>query len=95
MRVRFAGMRTTLSIADDVLRELKRLARNADRPLTDVANEILRAGLAATRKPARTARRFKEVRADLGDPRMDLTKALAIAADLEDEEHLRKYQQRK
>jgi len=26
---------------------------------------------------------------------MDLTKALAIAADLEDEEHLREYQQRK
>jgi hypothetical protein len=88
-------MRTTLSIADDVLKELKQLARRANRPMTEIANEALRAGLAAMREPARTKRAFKESPVSMGEPRLDLTKALALAAEIEDEEALRKYQLRK
>jgi hypothetical protein len=88
-------MRTTLAIAEDILRELKKLARAGERSMTDVANDALRAGLAAMREPPRKNRTFKESPADLGEPQVDLTKALALAANVEDEEHVRKYQLRK
>jgi predicted transcriptional regulator len=88
-------MRTTLTIADDVLRELKRLARSSDRPMTEIANEVLRAGLVAMREPARKARPFKESPVDMGEPQVDLTKALALAGAVEDEEQIRKLQLRK
>ncbi len=88
-------MRTTLAIADDILRELKKLARSAERPMTDVANEVLRAGLAAMREPPKRVRIFKEAPIDMGEPRVDLTKALGLAAEVEDEEQLRKLQLRK
>ena len=88
-------MRTTLDIAEDILRELKGLARKSDRPVTEVANEVLRRGLAAQRGAPKKSRRYKESPVDMGEPRVDLTKALALAAELEDEEHLRKFQLRK
>jgi hypothetical protein len=47
------------------------------------------------REPARTKRAFKESPVSMGEPRLDLTKALALAAEIEDEEALRKYQLRK
>lgn len=90
-----ADVRTTLAIADDILRELKRLARIHDRPMTEIANDVLRAGLATLREPPKKARAFKESPVDMGEPRVDLTKALALATQIEDEEHLRKYQLRK
>ncbi len=88
-------VRTTLTIADDVLKELKRLARQSDRPMTEVANDMLRAGLATLREPPRRQRTYKESPISMGEPQVDLTKALALAAEIEDEEHLRKYQLRK
>jgi len=63
--------------------------------MTDMANEVLRAGLAAMREPPRKARAFRESPVDMGEPRVDLTKALALVAAIEDEEHLRKFQLRK
>lgn len=88
-------MRTTLAIAEDILRELKKLARKTDRPMTEVANEVLRRGLASMRDAPKKTRSFKESPVDMGEPRVDLTKALALAAEIEDEEHVRKYQLRK
>lgn len=90
-----SDVRTTLTIADDILRELKKLARAGDRSMTEVANDALRAGLAAMREPQKKVRAFRESPADLGEPRIDLTKALALAAGMEDEEQIRKYQLRK
>jgi hypothetical protein len=88
-------VRTTLDIAEDVLRELKGLARKSDRPVTEVANEVLRRGLAAMRGAPKKSRPYKEGPVDMGEPRVDLTKALALAAEIEDEEHIRKFQLRK
>ena len=88
-------MRTTLTIADDILRELKALAHESDVSLTRAANEVLRAGLDRRADSSRRRRRYREEVADLGEPRVNLDHALAIAARLEDDETLRKLEQRK
>ena len=87
-------MRTTLTIADDVLREMKSRAHETGVSLTRVANDLLRAGLDRAGS-SRRRRRYREEVADLGEPRVNLDRALALAAQLEDEETLRKLEQRK
>ena len=86
-------MRTTLSIADDILRDLKALASKRGISLTKVANDILRAGLARGVDPKR--RRYREEIVDLGEPILDLVRALEIAERLEDDETVRKLELRK
>lgn len=86
-------MRTKLSIADDILRELKVLAHETGVSLTRAANDVLRAGL-ARRVGSSPRPRYREEVADLGEPRVNLDHALAIAARLEDDETLRKLEQR-
>ncbi len=88
-------MRTTLAIADDILRELKTRAHENGLSLTRVANDTLRAGLEARAELSRRRRRYREEVADLGVPRVNLDRALTLAAQLEDEETLRKIEQRK
>ena len=88
-------MRTTLAIADDILRELRARARRTGVSLTRVANDTPRAGLDRRADRLRRRRPYREEVADLGEPRVDLDRALAIAARLEDEETLRKIEQRK
>ena len=88
-------MRTTLTIADDILREMKSRAHETGVSLTRVANEVLRAGLDRRAGASRRRRRYREEVADLGEPRVNLDRALALAAQLEDEETLRKLEQRK
>lgn len=56
------GMRTTLTVDDDVAAKLKAEARRTDRPFREVVNEMLRRGLAisggtAPRPPFRIAAR--------------------------------------
>ena len=63
--------------------------------MTEVANDVLRLGLASMRAPPRKSGAFKESPVDMGDPLVDLTRALALAAEIEDEEQIRKYQLRK
>jgi hypothetical protein len=87
-------MRTTTRIEDDVLEELKALARKENAPLTRVLDRTLRAGLEASRAPRRR-RPHREKTHAMGRPRMDLRKALAQAAGMEDEETLRKLALRK
>lgn len=87
-------MRTTTRIEDDVLEELKALARKEDAPFTRVLDRTLRAGLKASRTPRRR-RTHREKTLAMGRPRMDLRKALAQAAGMEDEETLRKLTLRK
>ena len=87
-------MRTTLAIADDILHELKERARKTGASLTRVANDTLRAGLdRGGGQPRR--RRYREAVAELGEPRVSLDRALALVARLDDEETLRKLEQRK
>ncbi len=89
-------MRTTLRIDDDLLTELKRLARAQKLSLTQLANRLLRRGIEATRaRPGATRRAYREKTFAMGRPRFDLDKALALAAALEDEETVAKLARRK
>ena len=89
-----ASLRTTTRIEDDVLEELKALARKENAPLTRVLNRTLRVGLEVSRAPRRRRHHSEETHA-MGQPRMDLRKALAQTAAMEDEETLRKLALRK
>lgn len=88
-------MRTTLTIANDILREMKARAHETGVSLTRVANDVLRAGLDRRASISRPRRRYREEVADLGEPRVNLDRTLALAAQLEDEETLRKIEQRR
>ena len=82
-------MRVTLSLPDDLHRELRARARAEGLSLSRVAADTLRAGLLApTRESGRPGPLVPAF--DLGRPRVDLDHALRVAADLEDEEILRK-----
>ena len=51
-------MRTTLTLDDDVARELRRLEQSGRRTFTELVNDLLRKGLAAGPRPLPTGRRF-------------------------------------
>ncbi len=84
------GMRTTLTIDDYLMRELKDKAHRMGKPLKQVVNETIRNGLQQTRKP--TGRKPYVCKTfSMGyPPPADLDKALALAMKLEDEEIIRK-----
>lgn len=89
-------MRTTLTLDDSLAAELKRRAYESNRPFKEVVNEAIRAGLEqGGESPA--SRPYRMPVAGLGAPRpgVDLDKALAVAGTLEDDELLRKMEQRK
>ena len=88
-------MRTTLALADDILRDLRAFAQSRGVSLTKAANSVLRVGLATVNDPSRRRRRYVEDVVDLGVPTVDLDRALLIAASLEDEQTLRKLEQHK
>jgi predicted transcriptional regulator len=64
-------MRTTLIIDDAIFRELKRLAAEQRRTLSDITQEALRRGLAGKPTPKRRQRARLRSFA-LGRPRVDL-----------------------
>jgi hypothetical protein len=88
-------MRTTLTLDADLAASLKAEARRSGRPLKQIVNEALRAGLAARKTPSR--RRYRLKPASLGGvlPGVDLDKALRLAEALEDEAIARKLEMRK
>jgi hypothetical protein len=88
-------MRTTIRIEDELLKRLKERALREKVSLTKLVNRTLRAGMQHSRAPARRPSRYREKTFSMGAPRFDLDKALAIAADLEDEEVVRKMALRK
>lgn len=51
-------MRTTLTLDDDVLKAVRRRAREQDRPLKDIINEALRHGLAMSEAHATPGYKF-------------------------------------
>lgn len=83
-------MRTTVRIDDDVLRALKKRAQQEKTSLTTLMNLLLRKGLLPADAPKAHKKPYREKTYSLGVPTVDLTKALAIAAALENEEILRK-----
>jgi hypothetical protein len=88
-------MRTTLTIDDHLMRELKEYAHRRGLPLKQVVNQALRSGLTHLLKPA-PRRRYKCRTYSMGHPSgAQLEKAFALAAVLEDEETVRKLALRK
>ncbi len=83
-------MRTTLTIEDHLINELKAEAQRTGKPFKQIVNEVIQAGLRQQHQPdTRTAyvcRTFS-----LGHPpKADLDKALSVAEVFEDEEVKRK-----
>jgi len=83
-------MRTTLRIDDDIAEKLKDLARKEDVSFGRMLNRVIRAGLAAGKSVSRPRKRFRQETFELGEPAINLDKALALAGALEDEETARK-----
>jgi hypothetical protein len=87
-------MRTTITLDPDVERMLKDVIRERDITFKDAVNEAIRAGLKTSTQKRPT--RFRQQTFALGTGeafRWD--KALSMAADLEDEELIRKMTLRK
>jgi hypothetical protein len=82
-------------IDDDLLRELKSRAQRENSSLTQLLNRVIRRGLANGEAAGGKKRRFRQKTYDMGIPRFDVTKALALAAELEDEAIIEKLRQGK
>ncbi|HSV46426.1 MAG TPA: hypothetical protein VLJ58_11625 [Ramlibacter sp.] len=76
-------MRTTVTLDPDVHALLQKAMRERDASFKQVLNDGLRAGLAARR--AKTVAPFRQQVFSMGAPLVDLTKATALAAELEDQ----------
>jgi hypothetical protein len=82
-------MRTTVRIEDDLLRQLKERAHLENVSISSFLNRLIREGLArpCATKPRRP---FRQKVHNMGPPKINLDKALAFAAQLEDEEIIKK-----
>ncbi len=88
-------MRTTLTIDDQLMTELKERAYRQNVPLKQVVNQVLRRGLEAD-APGAARKPFRGKTFAMGQPLVpSLDKSLAIASALEDEEIARKLALRK
>ncbi len=88
-------MRSTVRIDDDLMMELKERARRENVSQTRMLNRLLREGIKASRGRRPKKVQYKEKTIAMGTPRVDLDKALALAAGFDDEEILRKMTLRK
>lgn len=88
-------MRTTVRLDDDLLERLKAQARKENVSLTRLLNRTLKAGLQASVARRRERPAFRQRAHPMGSPRLALSKALALAAVLEDEEVVRELALRK
>ncbi len=82
-------MRTTVRLDDKLLEQLKAQARKENLSLTRLLNRALRDGLRAAGKGRAAKPRFRQRTHAMGPARVNLDKALTLAAALEDEEILR------
>ncbi len=78
-------MRTTLTIDDTLLRQLRQKALDSGKPFKQVVNDTLRAGLKQPAAPQREPYRCPSFSIGALAPGVDLTKANQLAAALEDE----------
>lgn len=81
-------MRTTVTLDDDLAARLRDVAHERGVPFKAAINDAIRAGLDHPRQP----RAFRVEPKDMGEPRVDLTKALQLAGEMEDAEIIRKMQ---
>ena len=90
-------MRTTLTVDEHLMRELKAAAHRQGVPLKQIVNRTLQAGLERSSGTGRR-RAYKCPAFGLGFPprqNLDLDKALSLAAAIEEEETVRKLALRK
>jgi Ribbon-helix-helix protein, copG family len=79
-------MRSTVRFDDDVIDALKERANREKVSLTKLLNRALREWLSGGSQVAKPNKRpYREKTFDMGPPRFDVTKALSLAAELEDE----------
>jgi len=81
-------MRTTVTLDADVESLLRKAVRKGGKSFKQVVNNAIRAGLRAMKQPAEA---FQPLTFNMGKPRVDLTKASSLAAELEDEELIRRH----
>lgn len=81
-------MRTTITLDPDVEALLKQAMRERGRPFKQVLNDAVRSALAT---PANPPPPFRQQVFSMGRPRIDLTKALALAGELDDQDTLARY----
>jgi len=78
-------VRTTITLEPDVEALVKRAMRERGLSFKQAVNDAIRAGIAP---PDGSAKAFPTF--DMGDPLVDITKALRLAGELEDEELARR-----
>ena len=87
-------MRTTVAIDPELQTRVKELARERGVSFREALNDVLRRGLGHNSQAA--SRRYEVPVRPLGlRPGIDLDKAFALAAELEDDEIVRKLEVRK
>jgi len=84
-------MRTTVTLDPDNAAAIRKLMSERGLSFKEAVNESLRAALA----PRRSAKRFRTTTFAMGKPAVPIDKALRLAAELEDEEIIRKLALRK
>lgn len=88
-------MRTTLTIDDNLIRELRQKANETGSSFKEIVNKVLRSGLKEMDKP-KPSKSYKCKTNSLGyPPKADLDRALDLAEHLESEEIYRKLSLRK
>lgn len=86
MTMHDAVVRTTVTLDDDTAALLRIQMQQRGSSFKEALNEAIRAGLSG----GRTQRSFRTQTARMGVPLANLDRALALAADLEDEAILRR-----
>jgi hypothetical protein len=81
-------MRTTVTLDPDVEKLLRKEVREQGVPFKQILNNAIRAGLRGVKQRSQP---FRPTTFNMGKPLVDLTKALSLASDLEDEELIRKH----
>jgi hypothetical protein len=84
-------MRTTITLDPDVELLLKDAMRERDTTFKEVVNSALRRGL--HQRPVQPVPKFVQTVYDMGRPLVDLTKAGALADELDDLERIAKMAQ--
>jgi hypothetical protein len=87
-------MRTTVTLDPDVQALLKKVMREREISFKEALNSAVRSGLAAGKRSPRKPYRMKTYKMGLRSG-INLDKANQLAADLEDEEIIRKMELRK
>jgi hypothetical protein len=85
-------MRTTVTLDSDVKTLLTDFAYRSGKSFKAALNDAVRAGLAKPKVAAVRRKPPEFPTYDMGEPLVDLTKALALAAELEDQEYIAKFE---